>query len=50
MNGAYLNEFALLYVYCDLNINFESVIDEFSRTVKVVGKISIKLNFDIQHH
>ena len=30
-----LNEFALLYVRRDLNINFEHVIDEFSR--KIVG-------------
>ena len=31
MKEARLNELALLYVHCDLNINYGHVIDEFSR-------------------
>ena len=39
MKEACLNRFALLYVYRDLNISFEHVVDEFSRK-------NCRLNFE----
>ena len=40
---ARLNGLVLLFVHCDLNINFKHVINFH---VKFVSQISIKLNFD----
>ena len=47
MKEACLNGFALLYVYRDLNINFNMSLINFH--VKIVDWISNKLNFDTEH-